>query len=593
MVADVALYTLIHQPRRLKLAAQPIPRGASLEDLTRCLFDEHLNERYFRQVASSCYYPTARLLLEMVRQQGLRLALGFTLSFVRQAERWEPALLDLFRELVAEDGVEVVGADPYHSLHALIDLPGFTTRMRWMAESLERTFGKRPTVTDTTEMCMSASIYDALDAAGFRGALMTSDPRVLQWRSSTYPYRSADEDPYPLALDLPVRVRRGSAKISERDRQGPPYGDEEPDAHSLYLFARHQSLSDDIALRFSDSSWSEYPLYADTYARWVAGTEGDFVLLGWDCEIFGERHRPESGIFDFLRALPSEFERQGITLHTPNELIARHAEDHAYSLPLPLQPLSLLDALGLGTPVGSGPQQELLHLMRDVYNRAKLTENSELIDLAIWLMQADHFRLLQWPGPHLSGLITPPEWQRLGISGVLNERKQVYFNVLHALAPYLPARILRQAGQQVDAKPAPRQKSVLEQQKAEDAPRKAATRRGKSVVAQPEASEAAPAKTTRRTGAGAEPEVSEKLPAKATRRKNASSSLVEANPKPPIKATRRKKGAEESEGAQKSPARSTQRKSAPKEPEIDQDVPSKVVRLKDLEAVIAARRRSM
>jgi|GEM_PF-752307 len=591
MVADVAFYTLMHQPRRLKLAAQPIPRGASLEDLTRCLFDEHLNERYFRQVASSCYYPMARLLLEMVRQQGLRLALGFTLSFVRQAERWEPALLDLFRELVAEEGVEIVGADPYHSLHALIDLPGFTTRMRWMAESLEQTFGKRPTVTDTTEMCMSASIYDALDAAGFRGALMASDPRVLQWRSSTYPYCSADEDPYPLALDLPVRVRRGSAKISERDRQRPPYGDEKPNAHGLYLFARHQSLSDDIALRFSDSSWSEYPLYADTYARWVAGAEGDFVLLGWDCEIFGERHRPESGIFDFLRALPGEFERQGITLRTPNELIARHAEDHAYSLPLPLQPLSLLDALGLGTPVGYGPQQELLHLMRDVYNRAKLTENPELIDLAIWLMQADHFHLLQWPGPQLSSSVTPPEWQRLGISGVLNERKQLYLNVLHALAPYLPARLLRQAGQQADAQPAHRQESVPEPQKAEEAPRKATIRRSKSVVEQPEVSKTTPAKATRRTKASTELEVSDEPPAKATRRKSASAS-VEANPKPPI-ATRRKKAAEEPEDARKPPARSTRRKNTPKEPEIDQEVPSKVVRIKDLEAVIAARRRSM
>jgi len=250
-----------------------------------------------------------------------------------------------------------------------------------------------------------------------------------------------------------------------------------------------------------------------------------------------------------------------------------------------------LDALGLGAPVGYGPQQELLHLMRDVYNRAKLTENPELIDLAIWLMQADHFHLLQWPGPQLSSSVTPPEWQRLGISGVLNERKQLYLNVLHALAPYLPARLLRQAGQQADAQPARSQESVPEPQKAEEAPRKATIRRSKSVVEQPEVSKTTPAKTTRRTKASTEPEVSDEPPAKATRRKSASAS-VEANPKPPI-ATRRKKAAEEPEDARKPPARSTRRKNTPKEPEIDQEVPSKVVRIKDLEAVIAARRRSM
>src|SRR5258708_7831646 len=195
MVVDVALYTLVHQPRRLKLPAQPIPRCASLEDLTRCLFDERLNERYFRQVAQSCYYPAARMFLELVRQQGLRLALGFSLSFVRQAERWEPALLDLFRELVAEDGVEIVGVEPYHSLHCLIDLPAFTMRMRWMADEIEHIFGKRPTVTDTTEMCMSASIHDALDAAGFRGAFVEGSPNVMQWRSSNYLYQYHDDQP--------------------------------------------------------------------------------------------------------------------------------------------------------------------------------------------------------------------------------------------------------------------------------------------------------------------------------------------------------------------------------------------------------------
>ena len=86
MVVDVALYTLVHQPRRLKLPAQPIPRYASIEDITRCLFDERLNEHYFRQVAQASYLPAARVLLELVRKQGLRLALGFSLSFVRQAE---------------------------------------------------------------------------------------------------------------------------------------------------------------------------------------------------------------------------------------------------------------------------------------------------------------------------------------------------------------------------------------------------------------------------------------------------------------------------------------------------------------------------
>ena len=120
MVADVAFYLAVHQPRHLKLPAQPIPRGASIEDMTRCLFDERLNERSFRQAAQSCYEPAARVWLELVRRQGLHLALGLSLSFVQQATLWEPALLDLLRELAAEESVEVVGMEPYRSLHCQI-----------------------------------------------------------------------------------------------------------------------------------------------------------------------------------------------------------------------------------------------------------------------------------------------------------------------------------------------------------------------------------------------------------------------------------------------------------------------------------------
>ena len=84
MVADLAIYTVVHQPRRLKLPAQPIPRGASIEHITHCLFDEEMNQRYFRKVAQYCYYPATRMFIELVRR-GMKLSIGFSLSFIRQA----------------------------------------------------------------------------------------------------------------------------------------------------------------------------------------------------------------------------------------------------------------------------------------------------------------------------------------------------------------------------------------------------------------------------------------------------------------------------------------------------------------------------
>src|SRR5579884_3355655 len=115
MVADLAIYTVVHQPRRLKLPAQPIPRGASVEDITHCLFDERMNERYFRKVALYCYYPATRMFLDLVRKEGLHLSICFSLSFLRQAQMWDTELLELFQELVAEENVEIIGVEPYHS----------------------------------------------------------------------------------------------------------------------------------------------------------------------------------------------------------------------------------------------------------------------------------------------------------------------------------------------------------------------------------------------------------------------------------------------------------------------------------------------
>src|SRR5712691_5258041 len=235
MVAELAIYTVVHQPRRLKLPARSIPRGASIEDICRCVFDERMDERYFRKVAQYSYHPAARLFLELVRHEGLHLSLGFSLSFVRQAAKWDPELLDLFRELVAEDNVELIGVEPYHSFLFMLDISTFVLRMRWMADEMERIFGKRPTITDTTEMSMSSLLYNALDTAGFRGALLDGREWVMDWRESTHLYRYSDEEPFPPTIrqtvSAPVGRRFPRRLVADNERESAPY-----------LFARHLQL---------------------------------------------------------------------------------------------------------------------------------------------------------------------------------------------------------------------------------------------------------------------------------------------------------------------------------------------------------------
>ncbi len=454
MVAELAIYTVVHQPRRLKLPAQPIPRGATIEEITHCLFDERMNERYFRKVAQYCYYPAAQMFLGLVRQ-GMQLSIGFSLSFLRQAQLWDPDLLDLFRELVAEENVEIIGVEPYHSFLFLLDLPAFVSRMQWMADEIERIFGKRPTVTDTTEMCMSAALYDALDSAGFRGAMVDGRPWVLGWRESTHLYHYSDEESYPPGIPTIRQSRSGVP--SKRSAQKSLVRNERESAP--YLLTRHLELSDDVGYRFSNQTWSGYPLHADTYADWIAHTWGDFVLLGWDFETFGEHHRRDSGIFEFMRALPAELALRGVTFRTPGALIDQFSTSNCvYHLPLPTFPTTWAGTGGMEFFLGNSAQQAILQLMGHVYGTARLTENPDLLDLAMWLAQSDNLHLIQWfgrsgPEAEVSAYFTPDEWWALGPNGIIYEQQLVYQNALRAMEPYLPPRLLRRARREKSSRP--------------------------------------------------------------------------------------------------------------------------------------------
>jgi alpha-amylase len=447
MVVDLAVYTVVHQPRRLKLPAQPIPRGATVDEIAHCLFDERMNERYFHKVAQYSYYPSARMFLDLV-QQGMKLSIGFSQSFLRQAAAWDGQLLDLFRELVAHENVELIGVEPYHSFLFLLDLPAFVSCMQDMARDLEMIFGKRPVVTDTTEMCMSAALYDALDAAGFQGALMDGRPWVMGWRESTHLYHSGEEA--PLAIPIDAKYARRFAVRKQSAQTGPLL---DTQRSNPYLLTRHVNLSDDVGYRFSNRCWDGYPLYANTYADWIAHTRGDLLLLGWDFETFGEHHRQDSGIFDFMRALPGELKQRGVRFNTASDLIERHHERSSY-LPLPVYPTTWAGSGGMEFFLGNEAQKTILQLMGEVYGLAKLTGNPELVDLAIWLAQSDNLHLIQWYGrtgseAEVSAYFTPSEWWSLGSNRIISEQQQVYINALKAMQPYLPARLLRQSERKI------------------------------------------------------------------------------------------------------------------------------------------------
>jgi alpha-amylase len=414
-VQDVVIYTVVHQPRRLRLPAQPLPPGASPQTLADVMFDEPVNEKYFRKVSATCYYPATEKFQSLV-EQGLKLAIGFSLSFIEQAKQWDTELLDRFRRLANHENVELVAVEPTHSFLLLWDIPRFMERMVYAANQLEQLFGVRPEVADTTELMMSDTIYHALDLAGFKGGFIDGRAWVMDWREPTHPYHHGDG--------------------------------------KLKLLPRHYQLSDDVGYRFSNQGWDGWPLMADAYAHWLAETPGDVVILGWDFETFGEHHPASSGIFNFLQALPGEIKRAGLSFRTPSEAIDRYGAK-SYDLPLPAFASTWAGSGGLEFFLGNEAQKAVFQLMMQAYQKAILTGDPGLIDLAMWLAQSDNLHLIQWYGrsgsdAEVSAYFTPQEWWSLGPDGIIWEIQQVYKNFIAALNPY----VVNKPGFEVTAVPA-------------------------------------------------------------------------------------------------------------------------------------------
>jgi alpha-amylase len=166
------------------------------------------------------------------------------------------------------------------------------------------------------------------------------------------------------------------------------------------------------------------------------------ITLGWDFETFGEHHPPESGIFDFLDALPAEVEAAGLSFATASEALDRHG---GASQPLPLSPFpsTWAGSGGLEFFLGNDAQQAVYMLMMQTYQKARLTGDPAWVDLAGWLAQSDNLHLIQWYGRSgaeaaVSAYFTPEEWWALGPDGIIWELQQVYKNVIDALDAALP-----------------------------------------------------------------------------------------------------------------------------------------------------------
>ncbi|MHB1909465.1 MAG: glycoside hydrolase family 57 protein [Nitrososphaerales archaeon] len=294
-MTELSLVLEIHQPVRLSqtFPTERLPRIAQGLSITDRYFDKKLNEEVFRKVAKKCYFPTFNTLASLIEStrdsKPFKVSFGLSGPFLEQAIRYEPELVEIVRRLVKTGMVEILGNTYYHSLASLFpgDKKEFADQVKEHSAFVKSTIGYETKVFENTEFIYNDSIAKVVESLGFEGILSEGVESILGWRSPNYLYSAM-----------------GTQKLK--------------------LLLRHYQLTDDVGFRFSQKSWVGYPLTADKYANWLASTPGDVILLAMDIETFGEHHWSDTGIFEFLKALPLEVAKKGdLSWATPREVIRK------------------------------------------------------------------------------------------------------------------------------------------------------------------------------------------------------------------------------------------------------------------------------
>ena len=332
-MADICFYFQVHQPFRL--------RRYSVFDTDHFYFDNEANAAIMRKVADKCYRPTTQLLLDLVRRHQGRFKCAFSLSgtFLDQAQEWAPDVIDLFKALAEHECVEFIGETTHHSLSFLFSRAEFDAQADAQAARIESLFGRAPVTFRNTELIYLNELAGHIAWRGrYKNVLCEGVDWLLRGRSPAYVYA-------PPARATPDGVA------------------------PLKLLLKNHRLSDDIAFRFGNRGWPEWPMSAEKFASWVNLINGDGYLanLFMDYETFGEHQWSETGIFDFLRALPDAVfamnqGHNGFIL--PRDAAAGHAPIGEYDVE---QPISWADSerdlsAWLGNPLQDNAVSELYAL---------------------------------------------------------------------------------------------------------------------------------------------------------------------------------------------------------------------------------------
>jgi len=347
----ICFYFQVHQPFRF--------RRYRFFDIgnDHYYYDDYSNESILQKVAQKCYLPANALMLNLIKKHKGRFKIAYSISGIamEQFRLYAPEVLDSFKKLADTGQVEFLSETYAHSLSSLKGREEFERQVKAHDQLIKENFGQEPKVFRNTELVYSDEIGAMVADMGFKAMLTEGAKHVLGWKSPNYLYCNA---------------------INPK----------------MKLLLKNFKLSDDIAFRFSNKGWPEYPLTAEKYVEWLnqIPENEEVVNLYMDYETFGEHQWKETGIFEFLEALPGTvFKNSPFTFSTPSEVARKLQVVSAVNVP---HPISWADEeRDLTAWLGNELQQEAFDKLYSLSEKVNESNDDTIKQDFTYLQVSDHF----------------------------------------------------------------------------------------------------------------------------------------------------------------------------------------------------------
>ena len=347
---SVCLYFKIHQPFRLKRY-----RFFDIGN-DHYYYDDFANDEIITRIAEQSYIPTAEALLEIIKNPDydFHCAIDISGTAIEQLQMYVPEFLELLKKLADTGKVEFLAGTYSHGLSSLEDPEEFMRQVKLHQQLIYREFGQKPKVICNTEMIIDDDIALMMQAQGFKGAVTEGAKHILGWKSPNFVYKSAA-------------------------------------APKLKLLLVNDKLTADIAMNFANQSWHEYPLTADKYIDWIASLPEDqqVVNIYLTMDTLGSFLPKETGIFEFLKALPFFAAQRGVAFSTPSDVLARLKPVDALAIPYPLSCID--EARDVSAWKGNVMQRDALDKLYSIAERVDLCTDRRLKQDWLYLQSSDHF----------------------------------------------------------------------------------------------------------------------------------------------------------------------------------------------------------